>query len=92
MTDEPNAASQKLVTGGLGLAPSPVRPQRITEEMVRLATRGTTDPWHIAANLNAMREHGYCPNCGLVPAGCEREGCGQKRPVQPRRNGAKPHE
>ena len=59
-----------------------VRPSRITEEMVRLAFCGCkseqrpVDPWHVAANLNAMLDHGYCPKCGLVPVGCEREGCG----------------
>jgi hypothetical protein len=59
-----------------------VRPLRISEEMVRLASGNgkhgklPIDPWHIAANLNAMMEHGYCPKCGLCPNGCEREGCG----------------
>jgi hypothetical protein len=54
-----------------------VRPpsQRVTEEMVRFAR--TDDPWHMAQNLNAMMELGYCPECGLVPVGCVREGCGR---------------
>ena len=59
-----------------------VRPLRISEEMVRIASGNgkygklPIDPWHIASNLNAMLEHGYCPKCGLCPNGCEREGCG----------------
>lgn len=35
------------------------------------------DAWHIAANINAMMQHGYCSKCGLTPNGCAREGCGQ---------------
>ena len=46
----------------------------VSEEMVRLAK--TEDPWHFAANLNAMMRLGYCRRCGLVPSGCMREGCG----------------
>lgn len=54
-----------------------VGPSRlVSEDMVNRATYGTDDPWHIAANLNAMMELGYCKKCGLVPVGCEREGCG----------------
>jgi hypothetical protein len=41
--------------------------------MLKLAW--TDDLWHFAQNLNAMMRHGYCRECGLVPSGCEREGC-----------------
>jgi hypothetical protein len=74
----PDQTTTELPVGSDAL----VRPARITEEMVRLAFYGCkseqrpVDPWHVAANLNAMMEHGYCPKCGLVPDGCEREGCG----------------
>ena len=51
-----------------------VKPTRITEDMIRLAK--TDDLWHFANNLNAMLQYGYCSECGLVPAGCRREGCG----------------
>jgi len=53
-----------------------VYPDGITEEMMAFAK--TDDTFHFAANLNAMLEHGYCKECGLVPSGCEREGCGGK--------------
>ena len=53
--------------------PSP----RVTEDMMqRVMTGKTEDHWHRAANLNAMMKYGYCKACGLVPVGCEREGCG----------------
>lgn len=51
----------------------------VTEEMVRYASEGVTDYWHIAQNLNAMMQDGYCRICGLVPAACKRGGCGHKK-------------
>ena len=63
---EPQSASLKRL----------VRPpsSSVSEEMVRMAR--TDDPWHFAQNLNAMMRLGYCTACGMVPVGCEREGCG----------------
>lgn len=54
-------------------SPDFVYPDCITEEMIHFAR--TDDDWHFARNLTAMLEDGYCPKCGLVPVGCEREGC-----------------
>lgn len=51
-----------------------VYPDKITEEMVLFATQATR-AWHVAANLNAMLQFGYCRTCGLCPVGCDREGC-----------------
>ena len=63
-------SEEKAVSDGRFVAPSSV----VTEEIVRLAT--TDDPWHTAQNLNALMRYGYCRKCGMVPAGCRREGCG----------------
>lgn len=60
-----------------------VRPSAVvTEEMMHLAR--TDDLWHFAQNLNAMMRLGYCRTCGLVPSGCEREGCGPNDRDEPR--------
>lgn len=66
-----------------------MHPSKISVDMVRIAlgeTKGTRqrpmDPWHVAANLNAMLEFGYCRRCGMCPAGCEREGCGAEHQQQ----------
>lgn len=49
-------------------------PERITEDMVIRASKAS-QPWHVAANLNAMLQFGYCRTCGMCPVGCDREGC-----------------
>lgn len=46
----------------------------VTMDMIKRAK--TDDDWHFAQNINAMMKFGYCKKCGLVPSGCEREGCG----------------
>jgi len=76
-TEKQNEASPALSCSRV------VRPSAVvTEEMMCLAR--TDDLWHYAQNLNAMMRLGYCRICGLVPSGCEREGCGPNNPTQPR--------
>ena len=53
-----------------------VRPDCITEKLLRITQPSSNDYWHWAGNLRAVLELGYCDNCKLVPDGCIREGCG----------------
>ena len=52
-----------------------VRPTSVTEDVLIRARPSNDDTWHWGANIRAIMEHGYCSECGLTPAGCEREGC-----------------
>lgn len=51
-----------------------IYPKTITQDMVNRARVDSN--YHTSCNLNAMLELGYCTECGLVPRGCVREGCG----------------
>lgn len=66
-----------------------IKPDRINSRMVELACGTNNLPiqsWHIAANLNAMMEFGYCSKCGWCPEGCKREGCRNKDNYEEKRS------
>ena len=75
-TTQTNTTTPEQALSNPPCSPDFVYPDCITGEMIHFAR--TDDDWHFARNLTAMLQDGYCPKCGLVPAGCEREGCRAK--------------